>query len=221
MKKTLTLLMFALFASSQSVYAVSQQKLVSDEIKANINSSLNRAKEETSALNDNKESPLIVAVKNNNNKLALELLKDPKVNVKATDSFGNTALHYARNEQVIERLVARGADINAKNTLYNTTPLMYASATNLPKIVSKMIDLHANAAAKDKEGDNALIYAVLGECNLEIIKILVNNGAQKDVKSHGRTLKDLLTPDQEGRPRYLDVQCDNVREVKDIVFPKK
>lgn len=221
MKKTLTLLMLALFASSQSVYAVSQQKLVSDEIKANINSSLNRAKEETSALNDNKESPLIVAVKNNNNKLALELLKDPKVNVKATDSFGNTALHYARNEQVIERLVARGADINAKNTLYNTTPLMYASATNLPKIVSKMIDLHADAAAKDKEGDNALIYAVLGECNLEIIKILVNNGAQKDVKSHGRTLKDLLTPDQEGRPRYLDVQCDNVREVKDIVFPKK
>ena len=213
--------MLALFAGSQSVYAVSQQKLASDEVKANINASLNQAKEEASALNDNKESPLIIAVKNNNNKLALELLKDPKVNVKATDSFGNTALHYARNEQVIERLVARGADINAKNTLYNTTPLMYASATNLPKIVSKMIDLHANAAAKDKEGDNALIYAVLGECNLEIIKILVNNGAQKDVNSHGRTLKDLLTPSQEGRPRYLDVQCDDVRAARDIVFPKK
>ena len=221
MKKTLTLLMFALFVTSQFAYAASQQKLASDEIKANINSSLNQAKEEATALNDSKGSPLIIAVKNNNVKVALELLKDPKVNVKATDSLGNTALHYAQNEQIIERLVARGANINAKNTLGETTPIMYASATNLPKIVSKMIALHANVAAKDKDGENALIYAVLSECNLEIIKILVNNGAQKDVKSHGRTLKDLLTPDEEGRPRYLDVQCDDVSAAKNIVFPKK
>ena len=138
MKKTLTLLMFALFVTSQFAYAASQQKLASDEIKANINSSLNQAKEEATALNDSKGSPLIIAVKNNNVKVALELLKDPKVNVKATDSLGNTALHYAQNEQIIERLVARGANINAKNTLGETTPIMYASATNLPKIVSKM-----------------------------------------------------------------------------------
>lgn len=221
MKKTLTLLMLALFTAPQFIFAASQQNLASDEIKASINSSLNQAKEEASALNDGKESPLITAVKNNNNKVALELLKNPKVNVKATDSIGNTALHYARNEEVIEKLVARGADINAKNTVYQTTPLMYASATNLPKIVSKMISLHADAKAKDKDGENALIYAVLSECNLDIIKILVKNGAQKDVKSHGRTLKDLLTPDEEGRPRYLDVQCDDVSAARDIVFPKK
>ncbi len=221
MKKILTLLTLALFAAPQFIFAASQQQLASDEIKANISSSLNQAKEEASALNNSKESPLIIAVKQNNNKLALELLKDPKVNVKATDSIGNTALHYAKNEQVIEKLVARGADINAKNTHSETTPLMYASATNLPNIVSKMIDLKANAAAKDKDSENALIYAVLSECNIDIIKILVKSGAQTDVKSHGRTLKDLLTPDQEGRPRYLDVGCDNVREVRNIVFPKK
>ena len=219
MKKTLTLLMIALFAAPQFICAA-PQKLVSDEIKANINTSLNQAKKEA-ALNDSKESPLIIAVKNNNVKLALELLKDPKVNVKATDSMGNTALHYAKNEAVIEKLVARGADINAKNTHSETTPLMYASATNLPKIVSKMIDLKANVLAKDKDGENALIYAVLSECNLDILRILVNNGAKTDVKSYSRALKDLLTPDEEGRPRYLDVQCDNVRAARDIVFPKK
>lgn len=219
-KKILYIAIIALFVAPQLVCAAPQQ-LTSNEMKASINSSLNQAKEEASALNNSKESPLIIAVKNNNNKLALELLKDPKVNVKATDSMGNTALHYARNEEVIEKLVVRGADINAKNTFHLTTPLMYASATNLPKIVSKMISLHANAAAKDKDGENALIYAVLSECNLDIIKILVKNGAQKDVKSHGRTLKDLLTPDEEGRPRYLDVQCDDVSAARDIVFPKK
>ena len=103
MKKTLTLLMLALFAAPQFIYAASKQNLATDEIKASINTSLNQAKEETLALNNSKESSLIIAVKNNNVKAALELLKDPKVNVKATDSLGNTALHYAKNEQIIDR----------------------------------------------------------------------------------------------------------------------
>lgn len=167
------------------------------------------------AKNDSGETALIIAARSNKLSIMSELFKNANLDVKAkTNDTGNTALHYAKNIIVIQKLVQKGADVNAHNN-YNTTPLMYACQRGDISLVKNLLSLGARINDKNDGGDNALSYALHSDdCNPELIKLLMDKGVSTNiVDAYGRTIKDLLT-----KP-YDDVFCDG--SVLDIVFPKQ
>ena len=71
--------------------------------------------------------------------------------------YGLTPMHVAaafnENPEVVELIIERGADINAKNSYNGMTPLHWAARGNEnPKIVELLIDSGANINAKSDSG---------------------------------------------------------------------
>jgi len=76
-------------------------------------------------VNNNKESPLIIAVKLNKKDVVKYLISQPKINLDQQDINGNTAIHYSvldRNTDFTNILALKGANINLKNN-DNKSPL--------------------------------------------------------------------------------------------------
>jgi ankyrin repeat protein len=120
-----------------------------------------------------------------------ELLKDKDVDVNAKDEeSGYTALHHAAScgySAIVSKLIYSRADVNAKCNGGNT-PLHNAS-TNIGGLESvKILTKHkANIKAQNNQGFQPIHYAS-GGGNLEIIKFLLENGADiKDCTLDGRT----------------------------------
>lgn len=137
--------------------------------------------------------------------------KGAKVNSKNEE--GKTALMYGPSKV----LISAGADVNTKDNK-GKTALMYAAYGRAKGSVDLLIKNKANVNAKDNDGDTALLYAIraytsegfdlsnpFGDggafCtieeyendysadNLELIKLLINNGANVNIKN-----KSGLTP---------------------------
>ncbi len=89
---------------------------------------------------------------------------------------------------VAARLVARGADVNAKDSHYGQTPLIWAAKNLQIGLVKLLLDKGADRTVQDKEGQTALTSA--SEFSPEILKLLV------DWTAFGR---DLNAPDQSQR----------------------
>ena len=162
-------------------------------------------------------TPLILALMNKKIAISTELLKSNKIDVKATNNRKVTALHYTPNLHITNAITLKGADVNAKDE-FDNTPLMSVAMTNDFHSVNLLILEHAQTDAVNIQKENAIIHAIHGECNLQIIKLLMDNGGavRPDFKDqYGRTLRDLLTKD------YDDVYCYDSKVVLDIVFPKK
>ncbi|XP_070614737.1 ankyrin repeat and SOCS box protein 6 [Erythrolamprus reginae] len=105
-----------------------------------------------------------------------------------------TALHIAvlRNQpDMVELLVQRGADINRRDRIHESSPLDLASEEpeRLP-CLRRLLELGANINAADKHGKTALLHALASSDgvqihNIENIRLLLEGGA--DVKA---TTKD-------------------------------
>lgn len=76
-------------------------------------------------VNNNKESPLIIAVKLNKKDIIKYLIAQPKINLDQQDINGNTAIHYTvlnKNVELSDYLALAGANIHLKNN-ENKSPL--------------------------------------------------------------------------------------------------
>lgn len=102
-----------------------------------------------------------------------------------------TELHFAAqsgNVQAIARLVAAGADVNARDENGNT-PLQYASAEPVPAAILKLIELGADVNLGDDRGFTPLHCAAAhGFCEqaVEVAEALLACGA--DVNARSRKL---------------------------------
>ena len=76
--------------------------------------------------------------------------------------ISGSLLHYAvefeRSGDLAKLLIEHGADINAVNTQFGTTPLMYAARSNLPALVL-LLSKGADISKKDMHGRTALDWA--------------------------------------------------------------
>jgi ankyrin repeat protein len=117
-----------------------------------------------------------------------------RVPVNTKDENGKTALHiaaYVGHSEIVELLIAVGADVNAKDEDGSTPLLQAAEGTKLvePKhghnhaeIIKLLILNDADVNAKDKNGTTPLHY-VAGEGHKEIAELLLTKGADVNAKS--------------------------------------
>jgi ankyrin repeat protein len=107
--------------------------------------------------------------------------------VNTKDRRGETPLMYAAavgSLGAMEFLIANGADVNARNE-FGATALIW-SATDLAK-VRLLIDHGANANIATKRGRTALLVAAMSDHSSDIVRLLVENGADVQAKDFLKT----------------------------------
>lgn len=101
-------------------------------------------------------TPLMVAAVNGKTDAVKALLNNgANATLTRCGNTGETALHLAMNHdspEVVEALVAKGADINAKTTRDKFTPLHYAAEFNSQKMAETLLGYRNCRSKRDKDG---------------------------------------------------------------------
>ncbi|MFX4057101.1 MAG: ankyrin repeat domain-containing protein [Spiroplasma sp. hy2] len=130
--------------------------------------------------------------------------------INAKNNFNNTPLHFAmqqfgtlkiKNINIIKLLLANGAEINTKNN-DNITPLYAASFNNNIKAVELLIKeakkLYKGGVSEEfkkiinikskKYGMSSPIHAAIHQNHIEIVKLLLANGADDNIEMISQSL---------------------------------
>ncbi|HEV7714217.1 MAG TPA: ankyrin repeat domain-containing protein, partial [Steroidobacteraceae bacterium] len=103
-------------------------------------------------------APLVIAARNGDSAAARDLLAaSPRVDVNQRTSDNTSALHWAvyRDDvDLVARLIAAGADANAKND-YGATPMSQAAVVGDVKVLSKLLSAGADAESANADGQTA------------------------------------------------------------------
>ena len=100
-------------------------------------------------------------------------------------------MHWAANQghkEVVELLIAKGADVNAKDE-YSFAPLHFAANEGHKEIAELLIANSAEVNAKDDDERTPLHFVAVGG-HKEIAELLINNDADMNAKSYGETPLD-------------------------------
>ena len=89
----------------------------------------------------------------------------------------------------VQLLIARGADVNAKDSFRGQTPLMWAAAENHADLVKVLLAAGAAVDARSNGNFTALVFAVRQDAR-EAVRLLVAAGA--DVNLTGPNAQDVL-----------------------------
>ena len=125
------------------------------------------------------------AVRNNDLATLQSLIKSVDVNTK--DERGGTPLMYAAafgSLDAMKLLVSSGADVNAKNA-FDATALL-GCASDLDKVMF-LVGKGADVNAQSKQGRTALLIAAGYEGGSEIVKFLLDHGANASVRDGSRS----------------------------------
>jgi ankyrin repeat protein len=139
------------------------------------------------------DTPLISAAAKGHTATVKALLT-AGANIRAAQSGGWTALHYAllnKNSEMACMILEYSPDTNA-STMGGTRALHLAALAGMTSVASLLLDMGAEEDAVDSGGLTALRVAVqAGE--LEMVKLLVERGAKPDVVDgwHQHTLMDV------------------------------
>lgn len=163
------------------------KNFAAEEMKALID-----AGADVTAVNDEGQTPLMLAAQAGNAKAVKMLLENGMAGaVNARDKRGRTALMYVRRwytydelaGAVVRALVAAGADVNAADN-EGRTALMSAAEAGSTDGVKALIELGASINAKDKHGRTALMWSVASKdvAKHDAVHYLVTAGADATAK---------------------------------------
>jgi ankyrin repeat protein len=130
----------------------------------------------TGAVTASADTPLIAAIKNQDHRAALALIRQ-RTPVRQTEPDGTTPLHWAVDVNDVEMVKAllRAGATNAANR-YGTTPLELAAENGNPQIIDALLQGGADAKGANPEGETVLMTASRTG-NLESMRLLLAHGA--------------------------------------------
>lgn len=122
--------------------------------------------------------------KSENKAKARSIAEKPKIDLQAAIVSGNL--------EVVKQHIEAGTDINIKDQMSGSTPLITAATFGRTAIVKALIDANADLDIKNNEGSTAL-HAAAFFCRIEIVQMLLDAGADKTIKNnHAATPRDAV-----------------------------
>lgn len=125
-------------------------------------------------------------------KIKMLLEKNPEL-LSARSENEKTPLHFAAqggHEEIVDLLIAKGADVNAKN-IAKETPLHYAAAMGYKEVVDLLLAKGAVFNSGTTNGSTPLHYSA-NFGNSEIVRVLIEKGADINCRNkYGLTPLDL------------------------------
>ena len=141
--------------------------------------------------NNDGQSPLMLATRHNKSKV-MKLIISNGGDLKITDKKNNSITHYLIQsfsekdidsfDKKLDLLVENNINFNLNQSLGNTL-LHEAVIKNNITLIKKLIQFKIPINHKNNNGYTALHLAAMKAKNLEIISFLLNNGADKNIKT--------------------------------------
>ena len=134
-----------------------------------------------------------------NNSYTGSIVETPKIDIQAAIISDNL--------EIVKQHIAAGTDINMKNPMSGSTPLITAATFGKTAIAKALIDAYADLDVKNNEGSTAL-HAAAFFCRVEIVQMLLDAGTDKTLKNnHGATPgESVIGPFAEMKPIYEMIQ---------------
>jgi len=128
------------------------------------------------------------------------------IEVKKTVDKPSMDIHTAvlsGNLDVVKKHIKAGTDINQKEPMSGSTPLMSAATFNKPEIAKALIEANASLSIKNNDGSTALHTAAFF-CRIEIVQMLIDAKADKTIRNNfGATPRETIMGDfAEIKPIY-------------------
>ncbi|CAG5136562.1 unnamed protein product [Candidula unifasciata] len=154
------------------------------------------------------------------------ILLDAGVNVNCVSTAKKTPLMVAENVEVINFLVHKGADVCMNSTKHDWmySPLSYVLSKNnyhydyteTVKIVEALLK-HGAPVNEDSPSGSPLMNAILSEANLNIVKLLLDHGADLSVRdSKGNTVLLIAAENESTENINYLLQHREVREIINV-----
>ena len=111
------------------------------------------------------------------------------------------------NLGAVKEHIAAGTDLNTKNPMSGSTPLISAITFGKTEIASALINAGADLSVKNNDGATAL-HAAAFFCRVELVKELLDAGADKTLRNNfGATPREsIMGPFAEAKPIYEFMQ---------------
>ena len=112
---------------------------------------------------------------------------DPNINDKYGDSCLHAVIHGNCSTATIQRIIDRGADVNATNK-DGSTPLLLACSTAQAEAVKLFLNAKADPNIPCADGDTSLHASIAADCSIETIQEIIDYGGKVNaVNKRGRT----------------------------------
>jgi ankyrin repeat protein len=152
-----------------------------------------------------RDAPLALATRKNDAATAHKLLAaKPRPDVNQRTADGTTALHWAvyhNDVDLVERLIAAGADTNAKND-YGATPMSEAAVVGNVQVMRKLLASGADVESANADGQTALMV-IARTSNVDAAKLLISRHANVDAVEQWRGQTPLMWAAAEDQPAMV------------------
>ena len=111
------------------------------------------------------------------------------------------------NLEVVKQHIEAGTDLNQKEAMSGSTPLISAATFGKNEIAKALIDAGADLSVKNNDGSTALHSAAFF-CRVEIVQMLIDVNANKDIRNNfGATAREsVMGPFDQVQPIYAMMQ---------------
>jgi ankyrin repeat protein len=160
------------------------------------------------------KAPLVEAARARDSATVQNLLRESRAAVRQLAVDGTTALHWAvynDDAALVERLVAAGADVNARND-YGATPLSQAAVVGNARVIKRLLSAGADVEAANADGQTALMVLARSS-NVEAAKLLLRRGARVDAREAWREQTALMWAAAEGQPAMVQLLIEHGADV--------
>ena len=127
------------------------------------------------------------------------IVTKPKINIHEAVLSGNL--------EAVKQHIAAQTNINEKDAMSGSTPLISAASFGKNEIAKVLIDAGADLAIKNNDGSTAL-HAAAFFCRVEIVQMLIDAKADKTIKNNfGATAREsVMGPFADIKPIYEMLQ---------------